>query len=616
MCGIVGELSFSPHPNTVNWCAMTTLMARRGPDDEGLWNDSHCTMGFRRLAILDLSPTGHQPMRTQDGRYALVYNGEMYNFQRLRDALEQRGVRFRSSGDTEVVLYALAEWGTDALRRFNGMFALAFYDTQEKRLLIARDHAGIKPLYYMHSTHGLVFASQYDQILRHPWSHAFKVSSSALGMYLQQGYIPAPHALLENTFMLEPGTWLEINASGHRSRGTFFTFPQYQTPDLSGDAAYEAVNAAVTDAVKRQMISDVPLGTFLSGGIDSPLVAAKMRALHAGRVQAFTIGTNGDGLDESTHAARYASALGLEHNIEHVNPDQALGMLDDVITSCGEPFADYSIFPTMLVSQLARQQVTVMLSGDGGDELFWGYVGRFGSVIAKSQDFKHPFWLRSMQWGLKKVANIGNGYPNLRIESIGAWYQAKHSHLPSSVLVDSFPDVAPASLKLFEYRGWETDKTAQWMRWNEFVGHLTRVLLKVDRASMYHSLEVRVPLLDREVIETALRVDWESCLDLKASIGKIPLRRALARHVSEQTTEKRGFSVPMDQWLRGALYPVVEEKLLNRNEIAGIPFQPATVRRLFERHCSGAADYGWGLWILLSLVLWDERHFQRRATLV
>ncbi|MGH7963151.1 MAG: asparagine synthetase B family protein, partial [Candidatus Binatia bacterium] len=274
---------------------LIALMARRGPDDEGVWSDGRgVTLGFRRLAVLDLSPTGHQPMRTQDGRYVIVYNGEVYNFRELRQELEQEGVRFRSTGDTEVVLYALAHWGTRALSRFNGMFALGFYDAGERRLLLARDHAGIKPLYSMLTSRGLVFASQYDQILAHPWSQPLDISREALALYLRMGYLPAPYALLQNTHMLEPGTWLEMTSESRMRRGRFFAFPVYGEPNLRGAEAYEAVDTAVTAAVRRHLVSDVPVGTFLSGGIDSPLVAAKMRAVSNGPVRAFTIGTNGD----------------------------------------------------------------------------------------------------------------------------------------------------------------------------------------------------------------------------------------------------------------------------------------------------------------------------------
>jgi len=274
MCGICGELQLGDRParDEATIAHLSALMARRGPDAAGHWRDgAHAWLAFRRLAILDLSPAGHQPMLTPDGRYALVFNGEVYNFAALRAELERLGVGFRSTGDTEVVLQALAHWGTAALDRLNGMFALGFYDRRERSLLLARDHAGIKPLYYLRDDAGLFFASQYDQIMRHPWAAGRPISAGALALYLSLGYIPAPRALLEGTHMLPPGAWLRFDGDGRCEQGAYYRFPVYQKPELRGATADEAVNAAVTDAVRRQMVSDVPLGAFLSGGIDSPL---------------------------------------------------------------------------------------------------------------------------------------------------------------------------------------------------------------------------------------------------------------------------------------------------------------------------------------------------------
>jgi len=531
------------------------LMARRGPDDEGYWSDGQRVMlGLRRLAVLDLSPAGHQPMHTQDGRYALVYNGEVYNFRELHRELVQQGVRFRSTGDTEVVLYALALWGIEALRRFNGMFALGFYDSQERSLLLARDHAGIKPLYYTATSRGLVFASQYDQILAHAWCNSLHIAAEALALYFRLGYIPAPYALLQDTHMLEPGMWLEATGEGRIRSGRFFEFPKYREPDLHGEEAYEAVNAAVTAAVRRQLISDVPPGAFLSGGVDSPLVTANMQMVNTGKVRAFTIGVNGDSLDESTDASAYAQQIGVDHTVEQITADRALDMLADVVAACGEPFADYSIFPTMMASRLAREHVKVILSGDGGDELFWGYAGRFSTALEKAIEFGQSSWWHSARRFRQKLfAGRSRKWASPWPRNMGDFYRLKRTHLSEEWLPRILPDCRhwPRGFSLFAYADSDQNRTAQWLRWNEFIGYLPMILLKVDRASMYHSLEVRVPLLDKEVIEVATRVQWRSCLDMERTIGKLPLRYALARHVRHQTLDKRGFTVPMGAWLRG-----------------------------------------------------------------
>lgn len=641
MCGIVGELQFRPsaeaavdvahmHVNGARtpvrpyFAHLIDLMTRRGPDDVGYWADEVCQFGFRRLAILDLSPAANQPMRDESGQYVLLFNGELYNFRQLRAELERTGQVFHTMGDTEVVLKALIHWGRAALERFNGMFALGFYDARRRTLLLARDHVGIKPLYTLLTDDGLLFASQYDQLLAHPWSAGLPVDAAALGLYLRLGYVPAPYAILGRTAMLEPGCWLEAAADGCVSRGRYYTFPVYQEADLHGETAFEAIDAAVGEAVRRQLVSDVPLGVFLSGGIDSPLVAAKAVAAKAraaasaarvgangaGPLKAFTIGADGAHLDETPEATQYARALGLEHVVEHYTPARALEWLERVIEACGEPMADDSIFPTMLVTALARRQVTVMLSGDGGDELLWGYVERFGMVLREAEAFRRPQWWRN---GLYAASRLAGGAPGwLRRPTIGDWYRAVHSRLSDEALARVFGIAPPwpEGFALFAYDGWRRDETAQWLRWSELTGHLTRVLLKVDRASMYHSLEVRVPLLDREVIDVAARVDWRSCLDLNG-LGKRPLRQALMRQIGFQSTVKRGFGVPMAAWLRGPLLPLFRERVLDRADLLGLPVNRPALVALVEAHTSGRADYGRWLWAVLSLALWSDRYLKR-----
>jgi asparagine synthase (glutamine-hydrolysing) len=615
----MGQITFSEAAHgtagKADFRGLLALMARRGPDDEGEWSDRWCTLGFCRLAVLDLSPAGHQPMLTPDGRYVLVYNGELYNFAELRRDLEQKGIRFRSTGDAEVVLFSLVEWGTSALARFNGMFALGFYDAAETRLVLARDHAGIKPIYYLRRPEGLVFASQFDQILAHPWSNNSDVSADALAIYLRLGYLPAPYALLNNTQMLEPGHWLEITSDEQIRRGRYFEFSVYHEPDLQGDEAFEAVDAAVTKAVRRQLVSDVPVGAALSGGIDSPLVVAKMRAVNNGTLRAFTIGMNGDALDESAFATEYARQLGVDHHIEQLSLDRVPEILNEVVAACGEPFADPSMFPALLLSRLARKHATVMLSGDGGDELFWGYAGRFSSVLERVAALSRPTKRPGARWNIKDLLSLEKGQRAINWpRSVGDLYLLAHTHLTEGWLKRIFPDLPgwPPDCALFEYDGWEPDLTAQWLRRNEFMSHLPMVLLKMDRASMYHSLEVRVPLLDREVITVAERVDWRSCLDLKRRIGKLPLRQALARHVPYQTQVKRGFGISTDEWFRGPLREIFEECVVSRQDIFGLPVNQRAVRELFDYHLAERGDYGRALWNLLSLVLWKKVHYDGR----
>lgn len=621
MCGICGVFFRERHPaleaQVPVVASMVRKMQRRGPDDEGIWYDQgHCILGFRRLAILDLSSSGHQPMESGDKRFALVFNGEVYNFKELRRELEEMGIRFCSTGDTEVVLMALATWGRTALKRLNGMFAIGFYDRLERRILIARDHAGIKPVYILETAQGIVFASQYDQILCHPWSRAQPLNRAALALYLQLGYVPSPYGIIYNTGLLEAGTSLEVCWDGTSSRERFFAFPREQVPELSGEEACEAVDAAVAASVRRQLVSDVPVGTFLSGGIDSPLVTAKAADICGGRIDAFNIGLDGAKEDESEDALNYAREFHVNINIEHFRSADVLAVLDDVVRAFGEPFADYSAFPTYMACRSARQRVKVMLSGDGGDELFWGYVGRFGSILDSAMAFRRSHTARVARRILSRTFGDGMVARATMFPTIGHWMRAKHSRIFPGQIKKLFPDLGdtPADYSLFDYCGADLDLTAQWLRWNEFVGHLEMVLLKVDRASMFNSLEVRVPLLDRDVVDVAARIDWRSCLDLKRGIGKLPLRHSLRKHTQRQTIVKRGFSVPMGDWMRGPLKKVFEEVVLDRRAILGVPFESNVARKMFQEHLSGRIDAGHSLWILLSLGLWERIHWsQNRA---
>jgi asparagine synthase (glutamine-hydrolysing) len=620
MCGICGVYSFErkAEPELLAPVRhLTGLMRRRGPDDDGLWSDGHCAFGFRRLSILDLSPAGHQPMRTEDGRYTLIFNGEVYNFQEIRRRLEARGICFRSSGDTEVLLYALAEWGTAALEQFNGMFALAFYDLHEKRLLLARDHAGIKPLHYLRVEQGLVFGSQYDQILQHPWARGIEVSQEALGLYLRFGTVQAPYAMLKQSYQLEAGSWMTIDSSGELKHGRFYEFPRFPIPDLHGEAAVDALDEAFSRAVERHMISDVPVGVFLSGGIDSPLVAAEARRHTGQELKAFSIGVSNSELDESSDASRYAQELGVEHVLRMVEPQAAVDLLDDVVTASTEPNADFSIFPTLLVSRLAREHVKVALSGDGGDELFWGYPSRFGSVIEQARHFRRPPMLRYGQVAARRYLKMGTATRDILWPNIGQLYQKKHTLMAFEDLDAIFPILPPVpqDFGLFNFTSSDADETAQWLRWNEFQSHLAFILQKVDRASMHNSLEVRVPLLDKEVIAVATRTDWKSCLDLSQRRGKIPLRRILNRRIKYESQGKKGFTVPMHDWLCGPLQALLQEHVLYRQDFLGLEVHGAHLQQMNRQLLAGNRYMARGLWQLLSLALWEQRHLAPQQSL-
>ena len=550
-------------------------------------------------------------MRTADGRYTMVFNGEIYNFREIRAALEERGHRPRSSGDAEVLLLALQEWGPAALERLNGMFALALHDAHEHTLLLARDHAGIKPLYYARTQTGVVFGSQYDLLVAHPWMRGASPDPGALGLYLRFGFLPAPHGLHAGTAQVEAGEWVRFGAAGTPERGRFYALPRWRMPVLKDAEANEALDEALARAVKRHLESDVPVGVLLSGGVDSPLVAAEAVRQHGGSLEAFTIGVTGSDADESDDARRFATELGLQHRIEQITANDVLGLLDDVVAASTEPTADYSMFPTLMVSRLAHRHVKVVLSGDGGDELYWGYPSRFVSAIAQGRYFAWPRIGRYAATAARRLFGLGEATRDVLDQpSIGRLYQRKHTLMAEGDLAAVFPTLPriPATYDAFTFEGTSPDDVAQWVRWNEFHVHLARVLAKVDRASMFHSLEVRVPLLDKEVIDVAWQTSWRSCIDLTTRIGKRPLRAALARRVTHQTTTKKGFTVPMKDWLVGPLRPLVREHLFGRRDLLGLPIAPGSIEAIEARLQAGEGAKAWGLWLLLSLALWDRTY--------
>ena len=618
MCGIVGMLVRDGlgAGDVAEVAALTDLMVRRGPDDAGVWDDdAACALGFRRLSIIDLGAGGHQPMIGADGADVLVFNGELYNFRELRAELEARGRRFRSSSDTEVVLQSLAEWGEAALARFNGMFALAWYRPASRELVLARDPIGIKPLAWWWSPAAFVFGSQYDQVIRHRRCRRDRVDPASLHLYLRLGYLPGGHGLLEDTGQVPPGHLLRIRPGGSPTVRPFRVLPAAVAPEarLRGRAADEAVAAAVAEAVRRQSMSDVQMGTFLSGGVDSPLVTAALQESTAEPVPAFTIGTDDPTSDESAPASAYADLLGVEHHLRRIRGADAIDLLDDVAACNTEPFGDYSTFPTLLVSRLAAEQVKTVQSGDGGDELFWGYP-RFTKVRDARGWFRLPRFARVGAYGATKPLPVHRRPPRgIMFPTVGDWYLDAHSGLRQRDFDRIAPSLAdlPEGFDLFDRTATGSDDDLlQWMRANELACHLPMVLQKVDRAAMFHSLEVRVPLLDLELVDLSARIDPRDCI--AAGTGKQVLRRALARRVPPDRipVPKRGFTVPMRTWLSQDLRPAVEALLLDRDPFPAGFFDRDGLRATYRDHVDGRLDMTRGLWNLLALQIWADTHLR------
>ncbi|MGH9932495.1 MAG: asparagine synthase (glutamine-hydrolyzing) [Pyrinomonadaceae bacterium] len=620
MCGISGIFTTdgrSDDPEVARSVKeMTRLLTRRGPDDEGFWSDPNgqLHLGFRRLSILDTTPGGHQPMVSADGRSVIVFNGEIYNFPELRHELQQTGINFKSRSDTEVLIEALNLWGVAAIPRLNGMFAFAWYDARERTLVLARDHAGIKPLYYFvqPANRGIAFSSQFNALLHTHWGEPGPIREDVLRLFLRLHHIPAPFGLLENTYQLEPGHYLQIAPDGGVKKTAWWTLTSPTNAKLSGPEALESLATAIDDSVRRQRIADVPLGVFLSGGVDSPLVTAFARKQTNSELKAFTIGNPGWSQDEAGAAATYAQLLDVCHHIHSVTGEEALQTIDEVIAAQHEPFADFSIIPTLLISKFARNDVTVALSGDGGDELFFGYE-RPLSLLKGGNDFGKPWPLRMALYLAGKYGVGAKRSEVIAARTPGHYYFEVNSRLKDADLRRMAPDLKPlpTAFNLYASNGTRAPlQLANYSRRVEFYGQLQRGLKKVDMASMHRSLEVRVPLLDRQVIEQSLEIDPFDCM--RSGNRKAILRDMLSRFVPAEAipTPKLGFAVPLGDWLRGPLRDLSEDTLLNGDLYPSGTFDRQAVRAYWQEHLSGRHDHKWGLWSLLTLQWWAAKHLK------
>lgn len=640
MCGIAGF--WSPPSNESGalemLVPMTSAVAHRGPDDYGLWCDPALGigMGHRRLSIIDLSPQGHQPMFSCSGRYVIVFNGEIYNFERLRKELPP--APWRGHSDTEVILAAVEAWGLSAaVKRFVGIFAFALWDRAERRLHLVRDHVGVKPLYYGWNSGCLLFASELKGIRAHP-RFSGELDRDAIAAYLRHGYIPAPHSVYRNIHKLEPGTIATFN--GVSSEPLFARYWSASEAAVAGmrqpfkgsaSEAMEQLETLLLDAVDLQMVSDVPLGAFLSGGIDSSLVVSLMQAQSARPVQTFSIGFREDDYNEAPHAAAIARHLGTEHTELYVSEELAQQYVPTIASLYDEPFADSSQIPTYLVSKLAREHVTVSLSGDGGDELFAGYnryawtdrtwrsIRFLGSparrILGKTLLAVPPVCWNRLLHPLRTVmpGTRGDGVMSQKAYRLGRLMQnadraSYYRDLISLLLEPEKIMIGATEAETSFQTNWDWKSLPDYVSQMQCVDMLTYlpddILVKVDRASMAVGLEARVPLLDHRAVEFA----WQIPLSLKVHDGqsKWLLRRVLEKYVPAALFErpKMGFGVPVGQWLRGPLRDWAESLLdPARINSTGL-LRTAEVNQLWTQHCSCVHDWKYQLWSLLMLQSW------------
>ena len=621
---------------------MAEALRHRGPDDHGTWADpdGRCALGHRRLSVVDLSPLGHQPMLSGDGRWVLAYNGEIYNFRSLRQQLAAESLSFRGDSDTEVLLAAVQAWGIDrALEASEGMFAIALWDRRERVLHLVRDRFGEKPLYYGWVGAHLAFGSEL-KALQQVSGFAPSLDRDAVALYLGHNCIPAPHTIYQGIRKLEPGRIVSFSRQtrpGHLPESRPYwsarsAVESARARPLHGDpvALTDQLEATLSSAIEARMEADVPVGAFLSGGVDSSLVVALMQQRAHRPVRTFTIGFADRAFDESTEAAAVADHLGTDHTALQVTDADAAEVIPDLPHLWDEPFADISQIPVLLVSRLARSQVTVSLSGDGGDELFAGYnrhawldrLWRQASVlpdplrrgVGSGLGRIPPSWVDGAakvtdrlptRWQVRnpstKVAKVGrvlaaDGPESAYLALVSHWEDAASMVIGSSTTGSTASDPA----------GWPAlSGITEQMLWLDTVGYLPDdILTKVDRAAMSTSLETRVPFLDRDVFELA----WRLPLDLKLRDGvtKWILRQVLYRHVPAALVDrpKMGFGLPIASWLHGPLRPWAEGLLSEgRLRRQGL-LDPTPIRRAWEQHLSGRRDAAYELWDVLVLEQW------------
>lgn len=646
MCGITG---FIANERTAAESlgilqGMTQSLAHRGPDSAGTWqsSDGRVNLGHRRLAIIDLTPSGHQPMSSPDGGHVINYNGEIYNYRELREDLIKSGVSFRGGSDTEVLLQALITWGVEpALGRLNGMFAFAYWNGAERKLWLARDRFGEKPLYYSWQNGRFFFGSELKALAQHP-AFVREIDPSILPTYLRFNYVPCPHSIFKSVFKLTPGHFLEVDLSGEARASQ----PYWQLRDLvekremdrraaDDPGIITELDGLLSKAVGQRMLSDVPLGAFLSGGVDSSAVVALMQKQSTRPVKTFTIGYWETDYNEAADAAQVAKHLGTEHHEYYISGRECVDVIARLPQIYDEPFADSSQIPTTLVSQFTRKHVTVALSGDAGDEMFGGYnryiwSRRIWPLINSlpagmrgiARDMAHR--LSPAQWdviftglnpvlpGKLKVRGAGD-----KLHKLAAALGAKDTdtlyrsfvsqwHNPGDIL-DGIPEVpsllddptaCPAGLHFIE----------KMMYLDQLTYLPSDILCKVDRATMSTGLEARVPFLDNDVARFAWTLPVET--KLHRGVAKWPLRQVLKRYVPEELFErpKTGFGIPIGDWLRGPLRDWAEDMLSEQKLREAGYFQPTVVRRQWSEHLSGRFNRQHSLWAILMFEAWRRIH--------
>lgn len=623
MCGITGLVHLDGRPvDERELRALTARVAHRGPDGEGHHVDGAVGLGHRRLTVIGLDD-GAQPLFNEDGRVAVTYNGEIYNYRELRRELEGLGHRFRTGTDTEVLVHGYEAWGDDVVHHLRGMFAFAIWDAHRRRILLARDRVGIKPLHYLRDGARFAFASEMGAFEALD-DFSPTLDRQALDLYLHLQYIPAPWSIHREVRKLPPAHRMVIDLEGGRvGEPERYWEPSFEPEEsLDEDGWIERLDAALSDAVDSHLVADVPVGAFLSGGVDSSTVVGYMSEANGGPVRTFTVGFEDGEYDERGAAREVATTLGTEHH-ERVARLDAIEILPELVRHYGEPFADSSAVATWIVSRVARERVKVVLSGDGGDELFAGYsyfpklvrrhelrggaarrlrravgdAGRSVGLLDPLPSLERSWYGRTPYFGDEERRRLWKDDPDPLLEGTRAWNDRQFGRASSDDVLSRCQAV-----DLTTYLPYDN-------------------LTKVDVASMAHGLEVRVPLLDCELVETATRIPWRMRIGMHRNgagpgggdgpdvVGKYLLRRTAGRFFRPGFFDrpKMGFSMPVGRWLGGSFRPELEARLTDRAADLGELFDLSTVRSLVREHGEGGRNHGFRLWSLLFLAEWRAR---------
>jgi asparagine synthase (glutamine-hydrolysing) len=612
MCGIVGIYNFVSSINDestyINWCNQT--MNRRGPDSNGIWKqlENKYITGFVRLAIRDLSPLGNQPMVSDCGNYVISFNGEIYNTDTLKQKLSEFSIQFKSTTDTEVLLYLLKHYSpNEILPILDGIFSFSFYDKLNHKLILARDRVGTKPLYVGSFNDGYIFSSQYDHIVNYAKIRNNKWNAPDIGLYLQLGYFPSGHAPVENTFLFPEGHFAIIQNKKLEFQ-KYYDFEQRES-----NRGKQNLDELMNEVISSQLISDVPVGTFLSGGVDSPIISAFANGFK--KVDAYTIGVENSNDDESKNATYYANKFKINHHLKFITEDLLIERLQENFEAFTEPFADYSSIPTLMVSEFAKEDVTVVLSGDGPDELLWGYKRNILAVQA-SEGFRFHKIIRSVLFLCKKFRLIKTTKINrrhLETDNFVQYYFITNFIGGADSLVKKYFKIKPAKPNYLLELEKENPKcnSSEVIRRIEIKFHLPRILLKVDRASMYHSLEVRVPFLSNSFIDYASSQKIEDFVE--GIHGKIPLKNWLSEHSNSKLCfeNKKGFTIPLKEWIKGALSTKIEEEFNDISLDLLVFFDKTELLKILKEHKEGKSDWSWTIWAVYSFLMWKKIHLNK-----